>query len=221
MARLDFSSQVDLQQKVSDWAHDLRSPFNHMIGFTKIVLNGQSGPLTELQKDDLTTVYHSALRAMSLINNLIEIARLQGGEKEVNRAPVDLSILLDGVIAQWRKNNPTQNMPIAIILSQPLPPAVLDKQHIGWILGGFFSYLSAYADGTGHLTVEVTKLEDSLYFSLQLAGITKVGNDKIMLEMFGAICRSYVELQGGQIRQGVADESRVTIQFSIPGVACE
>ncbi len=216
MTQLDFPSQVDLQQQISAWTHDLRSPFNHVIGFSKLVLNGQSGPVTDEQKKDLTIVYHSALRTLSLVNNLIEIARLQRGEKQASRAPVDLSALLDGIIDQWRNNNPGIEMPIAVLLPESVPPAALDKQQMGWILGGFFSYLAAYAAGTGHLSLEVSKEQESLLFDLRLGSITKIGHDKIMKEMFGLICRAYVELQGGEIRHGEADEEQVTIQFTIP-----
>ncbi len=216
MTHLDFPSQVDLQQKVSAWAHDLRSPFNHIIGFSKLVLNGLSGPVTDEQKKDLTIVYHSALRAMALVNNLIEIARLQRGEKQPSRAPLDLSALLDDIIGQWRKNNPSIEMPIAFFLPEPLPPLALDKQQMGWILGGFFSYLAAYADGTGHLIVQVAKEHDSLLFDLRLTGMTRNGHDEIMQEMYALICRAYVELQGGAIRLGEADEQQAVIQFVIP-----
>ncbi len=219
MTQFDFPSQIDLQQKVSTWAHDLRSPFNHVLGFSKLVLNGQSGPVTEEQKKDLTIVYHSALRALSLVNNLIEIARLQRGEKQPLRAPVDLSDFLDGIIAQWRKNNPAVEMPIAVFISEPLPPVALDKGQMSWILGGFFSYLVAYAAGTGHLTVQVSREAGWLLFDLRLTSITKMGHDHVMQEMFSLICRAYVELQGGEIRLGEAEEEQARIQFTIPAAA--
>lgn len=219
MPPLEFPSRVDLQQKVSAWAHDLRSPFNHVIGFSKLVLNGQSGPLTDVQKEDLTIVYHSALRAMALVNNLIEIARLQRGEKQPSRAPLDLSALLDDIIGQWRKNNPSIEMPIAVFMPEPLPLLALDKQQMGWILGGFFSYLAAYADGTGHLTVQVAREHDSLLFALRLSGMTRNGHDEIMQEMCALIGRAYVELQGGEIRLGKADEQQAVIQFALPAGA--
>lgn len=219
MPPLEFPSRVDLQQKVSAWAHDLRSPFNHVIGFSKLVLNGQSGPLTDVQKEDLTIVYHSALRAMALVNNLIEIARLQRGEKQPSRAPLDLSALLDDIIGQWRKNNPSIEMPIAVFMPEPLPLLALDKQQMGWILGGFFSYLAAYADGTGYLTVQVAREHDSLLFALRLSGMTRNGHDEIMQEMCALIGRAYVELQGGEIRLGEADEQQAVIQFALPAGA--
>ena len=214
--QIDFPEKVDLEEKISDWAHDLRSPFNHVLGFTKMVLNGQSGPLTEIQKEDLTIVYRSGLRAMSQVNNLIEIARLQRGEKDVNRARLELQPFLDQTIAQWQKNNPGIEMPLGIVLTTQSPMVDLDKQQTGWILNGFFSYLAAYSDGTGSLTLEVNEEADALVFSLRQIGITKKGFDRITLEMYAFICKAYIELQGGEIRQSELDENEALVQFSIP-----
>jgi len=215
-SQIEFPSQVDLEEKISDWAHDLRSPFNHVIGFTKLMLKGQSGPLTDLQKEDLTTVYRSSLRAMTLVNNLIEIARLQRGEKDIKPAPLELQATLDQSIAQWQKNNPGLEMPIAMLLTAQSPSAALDKQPLEWVLHGFFSYLAAYSDGTGSLTLEVGEEPDALVFTLHQIGVTKKGFDEIALEMYAFICKAYIELQGGEICQSELDESEALIQFKIP-----
>jgi signal transduction histidine kinase len=212
---IEFPEKVDLEEKISSWAHDLRSPFNHVLGFTKMVLNGQSGPLSDMQKEDLTVAYRSGQRAMTLVNNLIEIARLQRGEKDVNRAPLELGPFLDQTIAGWRKNNPGVEMPIAVIPFVGSPTVQLDKLQTGWILSGFFSYLAAYSDGSGSLTLEVSEEPDALVFTLRQMGITKKGFDKISLEMFAFICNAYIELQGGQIRESELDESEARVQFSI------
>jgi K+-sensing histidine kinase KdpD len=213
--QIEFPEQIDLEEKISAWAHDLRSPFNHVLGFTKMVLNGQSGPLSETQKEDLTIAYRSALRAMAQVNNLIEIARLQRGEKDVNRAQLELGPFLDQTISQWQKNNPGTNMPVAVFQSVSTPSVLLDKTQTGWILSGFFSYLAANSDGTGSLTVEVGEENDALVFTLRQMGITKKGHDKITLEMFAVICKAYIELQGGQIRQSELDEGEALVQFSL------
>lgn len=214
--QIEFPAQVDLEEKISAWAHDLRSPFNHVLGFTKMVLNGQSGPLTETQKEDLSIAYRSSQRAMTLVNNLIEIARLQRGEKDVNRAPLELGPFLDQTVAQWQKNNPGIEMPIAIFRTAQTTAANLDKVQTGWILNGFFSYLAAYSDGTGNLALEVDEEKDMLVFSLRQTGITKVGHDKITQEMFAFICKAYIELQGGKIQKSELDESEALVQFSVP-----
>lgn len=213
---IEFPTNVDLEEKLSAWAHDLRSPFNHVLGFTKMVLNGQSGPLSDLQKEDLTIAYRSGLRAMSQVNNLIEIARLQRGEKDVNRAPLELGPFLDQTIAAWQKNNPGVEMPIAVVQTIDSPMVTLDKLQTGWILSGFFSYLAAYSDGSGSLTLEVAEKGEALVFTLRQSGITKKGFDKITLEMFAFICNAYIELQGGAIRASELDESEALVQFSLP-----
>ena len=213
--QIEFPAQVDLEEKISAWAHDLRSPFNHVLGFTKMILNGQSGPLSEMQKEDLTIVYRSGLRAMAQVNNLIEIARLQRGEKDVNRAPLELQSFLDQTVAQWQKNNPGIEMPIAILQTTGSTTVALDKLQTGWILNGFFSYLAAYSDGTGSLALEVDEEKDALVFTLRQIGITKKGHDKITLEMFAVICKAYIELQGGEIRQSELDESEALVRFSL------
>ena len=215
-SQIEFPAQIDLEEKISDWAHDLRSPFNHVLGFTKLMLKGQSGPLTDMQKEDLTTVYRSSLRAMALINNLIEIARLQRSEKDIKPAPLELEPTIDQSIAEWQKNNPGVEMPIALLMVTQSPSAALDKKPFEWVLHGFFSYLAAYSNGTGSLTLEVVEEADALVFTLRQTGITQKGFDEITLEMFAFICKAYIELQGGQIRQNELDETEAAVQFTLP-----
>ena len=214
--QIEFPAQVDLEAKISEWAHDLRSPFNQVIGFTKLMLKGQSGPLTSLQKEDLNTVYCSSLRVLSLVNNLIEIARLQRGEKDIKRASVELQATLDQLIAQWQKDHPGAEMPIAVLLTAQSPSAKLDKKPFEWVLHGFFSYLAAYSDGTGSLTLEVGEETDALVFTLRQTGITKKGFDEIALEMYAFICKAYIDLQGGEIRQSELGETEAMVQFTLP-----
>ena len=214
--QIEFPTKVDLEERISVWAHDLRSPFNHVLGFTKMTLNGQSGPLTDMQREDLTIAYRSALRAMAQVNNLIEIARLQRGEKEVSRTPQELSVFLDQTIAGWQKNNPGVEMPIAILPTAGSITVPLDKVQTGWILNGFLSYLAAYSEGTGSLTVEISDESDGIVFTLHQMGIIKKGFDKTTMEMSAQICRAYIELQGGEIRQSELDEDEALVQFRLP-----
>ena len=215
-SQIEFPTQVNLEERISVWAHDLRSPFNHVLGFTKMVLKGMSGPITDQQNEDLTTAYHSALRAMSQVNNLIEIARLQRGEKDVHRTQVELQAFLDQTVATWQKNNPGIKMPIAVLLTADSPAVELDKTQTGWILSGFFSYLAAYSEDTGSLTLEVDSEDNTLVFTLSQMGIAKKGFDKITMEMFAFICNAYIELQAGEIRKSELGETEALVQFTLP-----
>lgn len=213
---IEFPAHIDLEEMISTWAHDLRSPFNHMLGFTKIVLNGQSGPLTDLQKEDLKTVYHSSLRAMALVNNLIEIARLQQGMKEINREALALEAFLDKSIAHWKKFNPDREFPIAVMLTTPNGKVTIDRIHTQTILNGFLSYLAAYSDGTGSLKVQATEKDHMLVFEMQHTDIQARGTDEMSMEMQAAICKAYLDLLDGELRTNAIDDTQATISFAIP-----
>ena len=214
--QIEFPTQVDMEEKISEWAHDLRSPFNHVLGFTKMVLKGMSGPVSDQQNEDLTTVYRSSLRAMSQVNNLIEIARLQRGEKDISRTEIELQSYFEQTVSQWQKNNPAVETPIALALIVQSPTLILDRQQTAWILNSFLSYLVAYADGTGSISIAISEETGALVFSLRHTGITKKGYDQITLEMSAHIARMYIDLQGGEICQSDLDEGEATIQFTIP-----
>jgi len=80
----EILTDIDLAEFISRRAHDLRTPYNHVVGFTKMVLNEQSGPLTDMQKEDLSISYKSAMRALWVMNNLIDMARLSRDERTLN-----------------------------------------------------------------------------------------------------------------------------------------
>jgi protein-histidine pros-kinase len=69
-------------------SHELRTPLNAIIGFTSTMLMGLPGPLTADQTRQLTTVKSSARHLLSLINDLLDLARIESGKIELNREPV-------------------------------------------------------------------------------------------------------------------------------------
>ena len=109
---LEFPSQIDLVNFVSHYAHDLRSPFNRMMGFLKIVLKGQDGPLTDLQKEDLETVYQNSVNAFTMVSNMIDISRLIAGEKSLNLIESGVPSLFQQAITQWEKYHSDTKLPV-------------------------------------------------------------------------------------------------------------
>ena len=69
-------------------SHELRTPLNAIIGFTGTLLMGLAGPLNEKQKKQLETVSRSARHQLSLINDLLDLAKIESGKVEVNLEPV-------------------------------------------------------------------------------------------------------------------------------------
>ncbi len=74
-------------------SHDLRTPLNSIIGFTRIVLRRMEGQLPNLQKENLQKVLISSEHLLNLINGLLDLAKIDAGKMEVSRIPSESRIL--------------------------------------------------------------------------------------------------------------------------------
>jgi PAS domain S-box-containing protein len=87
---------------LASMSHELRTPLNAVLGFTGTILMGLGGPLTEEQKHQLEIVQASGKHLLSIINDLLDIAKIESGEVEVEFEPVDCREVLQQVVAAMR-----------------------------------------------------------------------------------------------------------------------
>lgn len=80
-------------------SHELRTPLNSILGFTGIVLKGMAGPLTEEQSKQLGMVQGSARHLLELINDVLDISKIEAGQLDVRAAPFDLVAAVNRVVA--------------------------------------------------------------------------------------------------------------------------
>ncbi len=79
-------------------SHELRTPLNSIIGFTGILRQGLAGPLNEEQLKQLGMVHFSARHLLSLINDLLDLSRIESGKMEVNAETFRLAGVVDEVV---------------------------------------------------------------------------------------------------------------------------
>jgi|WetSurMetagenome_2_1015567.scaffolds.fasta_scaffold309370_2 signal transduction histidine kinase len=208
--------KIDLEAFISEQAHDLRTPFNHIIGFSKMTLNTVGdAPLTDYQKEDLGTIYRSGLRALSFINGLIDIARLNRREKEHNQAPVNLQASLEQSIAQWKKFNPGDSQ-VEIHLPESILTFLADEQMLKQVLAGFIGFVANYCDNKARLIISVDEQPPDLFFSFKSSGLKARQLPELDLAIAGYIGRQFVELMGGKILKAEEVDDGALIQFSLP-----
>jgi PAS domain S-box-containing protein len=82
---------------IASMSHELRTPLNSIIGFTGIILMGMSGPISDVQKKQLTMVKGSANHLLSLINDVIDVSKIETGKVELTIETFDLSALAEEV----------------------------------------------------------------------------------------------------------------------------
>jgi len=87
---------------LANMSHELRTPLNAIIGFTGTLLMRLPGPLTEAQEKQLTTIQGSARHLLPLINDLLDVAKIESGKHELRLAPVSCAEVLDEVASSLR-----------------------------------------------------------------------------------------------------------------------
>ena len=83
---------------LASFAHDLRSPLNAVIGFSRIMLKGIDGPLNDLQSQDLETIHESGQHLLGLINNILDMSKIEAGKMELQMDYTDLEEIVDAAV---------------------------------------------------------------------------------------------------------------------------
>jgi signal transduction histidine kinase len=78
-------------------SHELRTPLNAIVGYTGLLSDGLSGPLTPLQQRDLTRIAESARHLTNVVNDILALARLDSGKDDARRETVSIPMLLHEV----------------------------------------------------------------------------------------------------------------------------
>ena len=94
--RLETASRAK-DRFLASMSHELRTPLNAILGFTGTLLMGLPGPLNEVQTKQLRTVQTSGRHLLSLINDLLDLARIESGTIELHIEPTDCAELLEEV----------------------------------------------------------------------------------------------------------------------------
>ena len=83
---------------LSSMSHELRTPLNSILGFTEIVKDEMAGPLNELQKQQLGMAYNSGRHLLNLINDLLDLSRIEAGKTEIFKEWIEPATVIEEVI---------------------------------------------------------------------------------------------------------------------------
>ncbi len=218
MGKLEFNvpAEFDLAQFISAEAHDLRSPFSHVVGFSRLVLNGQDGPITEVQKEDLTTIYHSGMRALTLLNGLIDLARLSRHEKAASLVPMDTARVLDQAVAQWKKFNPGRRIAVETNYQALASGLLADEDHFKPAVVSLMAYAAAFTEDPARIIIRAEVEPGWQVFTITSVGKRPLQPSALDLSLHGAVGRGMLELTGGLIRSGEDCGDGATICFALP-----
>lgn len=147
-------------QFLANMSHELRTPLNSIIGFSRVILKGIDGPVTDLQKQDLTAIYNAGQHLLGLINDILDLSRIEAGKMDLNFEPVDLGELIKSVMST--AIGLVKHKPIQLKREVPdnLPPVPADPMRVRQILLNLLSNAAKFTE-EGSITVSAeTQMTD-------------------------------------------------------------
>ena len=115
-------------------SHELRTPLNSIIGFTGTLLMGLPGPLTDEQTEQLRLVETTSLHLLSLIDDILQFAKIKAGQLEVDLQSIDCNAVLREVADYLRPLADHKDIPLIVELPEPNCVATVDRRALSQIL---------------------------------------------------------------------------------------
>ena len=88
---------------LANMSHEFRTPLNHIIGFTELIVTKQFGELNETQEEYLNDALKSSKHLLSLINDILDLSKVEAGKLELEPSDVDLRMLLGNSLVMVRE----------------------------------------------------------------------------------------------------------------------
>jgi len=115
-------------------SHELRTPMNAIIGYAHLLLDGLDGPLTEQQHGDITRIAGAADRLLTLINNVLDLAKIEAGRFELAQEQVGLAEVVEQVRSELAPQVTQRGIDLIVDLETGLPPIPADPLRLRQIL---------------------------------------------------------------------------------------
>jgi PAS domain S-box-containing protein len=141
-------------QFLANMSHELRTPLNSIIGFSRVIIKGIDGPVTELQQQDLTAIYNSGQHLLGLINDILDLSKIEAGKMELAFDEVNITDITSSVLSTMSgliKDKPIQ---IKRIIQPDLPTVRADAIRVRQVMINLLSNAAKFTD-EGNIVVEV------------------------------------------------------------------
>jgi PAS domain S-box-containing protein len=222
---------------VSTVSHELRTPLTSIKGYIDLILDGEAGDINEIQREFLAIVKDNTDRLVDLINDMLDISRIESGRIVLKVRPLDITERIKGALDTFRTVLEKQGRKVNLRVPDDVPHVAADPDRIGQVLVNLISNAIKYSPDGGDIDIVVEPEGDEVRVTISDRGIGILPEEMPRLftkfyridtsltrEIGGtglglSIVRSIVELLGGRTGVYSAPDEGSSFWFTLPAAA--
>jgi len=218
---------------LANMSHELRTPLNAIIGFSEVLSERMFGDINEKQAEYLRDILESGQHLLSLINDILDLSKIEAGRMELEPADFDLPSAIDNTLSLVRERAHRRGITLDRTLDERLGMIHADERKVKQVLLNLLSNALKFTPEGGRIHVRADVHQGDAEISVTDTGIgispedqaavfeefRQVGAAAKKVEGTGlglAISRKFIELHGGSIRVESQSGKGSTFTFTLP-----
>lgn len=220
---------------LANMSHEFRTPLNAINGFSELMLDGLAGELSEPQREYLNHIQLSGQHLLSLINDILDLSKVEAGLMELDLNQIIVSDLLKSTLNLAREKILKRKLKITLEMDEDVGTMIADVRLIKQALFNLLSNAVKFTPDGGSIALKVRKADDDfIEFSVTDTGIgIAIENQEKLFQPFKqldssynkkfagtglglSLCSKIVALHGGRIWLQSTEGEGSTFSFSIP-----
>jgi PAS domain S-box-containing protein len=228
------SANKTKSQFLATMSHELRTPLNSIIGFSDILLDGIFGDLNDKQLRYISNVSNSGKYLLGIINDILDISKIEAGEVELKPVEVSIHCLLEEMISLMQPLASDKEIVIKLEIEPQLDIITVDDRMFKQLLYNLISNAIKFTDIGGTVTIKAKRKENVAHISVIDTGIgISIEDQGKLFKPFSqldsslsrqyegtglglAICKKFLELHHGEIWAESELGKGTTFTFTIP-----
>jgi signal transduction histidine kinase len=220
---------------LANMSHELRTPLNAIIGFSEVLLQQMFGSLNEKQVEYTRDVLVSGQHLLGLINDVLDLSKVEAGKMELEPGRVAVEPLIDGSVTMIRERAAKHGIAIAVTVDAGVGEIDADERKLRQVLFNLLSNAVKFTPDRGRIDVGAVRVNGEVRVSVKDTGVgIALADQGRIFEKFVqaesgrrqeastglglALAKSLVELHGGRLWVESVPGAGSTFIFSVPDV---
>jgi len=219
---------------LANMSHELRTPLNAIIGFSEVLSEKMFGDLNDKQLEYLLDIHGSGHHLLSLINDILDLSKIEAGRMELDLASVNLPMLLDNCTTLVRERASRQGLTLTREVESGLGDWVADIRKLKQVVINLLSNAVKFTPAGGRVTLRARRLGQAVEIAVIDTGVGIAADQQaLVFEEFRqaggdylrksegtglglSLAKRFVELHGGSIRVESEPGRGSTFAFILP-----